>query len=133
MADKAKAVYDDQAYFFGSDSPQAKEALKNYESALGNVNQAVADARVAKEQAATDAIADYYDAEFKRISDGVTDSIVTALFEGGKSGSKKLRDLVMAELRKPVTMVVNAVVNTLIGNVIGGIVGGVTGGATGVS
>lgn len=131
VAEKAKAVYDDQAYFFGSDSPQAKEALKNYEAALGNVNQAVADARVAKEQAATDAIADYYDAEFKRISDGVTDSIVTALFEGGKSGSKKFRDLVVAELKKPVTMVVSAVVNTILGNIVGSLMGGAAAGAAG--
>lgn len=131
VAEKAKAVYDDQAYFFGSDSPQAKEALKNYEAALGNVNQAVADARVAKEQAATDAIADYYDSEFKRISDGVTDSIVTALFEGGKSGSKKFRALVVAELKKPVTMVVSAVVNTILGNIIGSLMGGAAAGAAG--
>jgi hypothetical protein len=65
------------------------------------------------------------------IRNGLTDSIVTALFEGGKAGSKKFRDLVVAELKKPVTMVVNAVVNTLVGNVIGGIVGGGTGGAGG--
>lgn len=63
--------------------------------------------------------AEDFQKEFDRISGGVTDSIVTALFEGGKSGSKKLRDLVVAELKKPVTMVVTAVVNTMLGNIVG--------------
>ena len=62
--------------------------------------------------------------EFDAIKNGISDSIVTALFEGGKSGSKKLRDLVVAELKKPVTMVVNAVVNTVLGNTIGSLMGG---------
>jgi hypothetical protein len=69
--------------------------------------------------------------EFDAIKNGISDSIVTALFEGGKAGSKKLRDLVMAELRKPVTMVVNAVVNTLLGNTLGSLMGGSANAATG--
>lgn len=56
--------------------------------------------------------------EIDAIKNGISDSIVTALFEGGEAGSKKLRDLVVAELKKPVTMVVNAVVNTLLGGVM---------------
>jgi phage-related minor tail protein len=62
--------------------------------------------------------------EFDRIRNGITDSIVTALFEGGKAGSKKLRDLVVGALRQKVTIVVDAVVNTLLGNVIGSLLGG---------
>jgi hypothetical protein len=69
--------------------------------------------------------------EFDAIKNGISDSIVTALFEGGKAGSKKFRDLVMAELRKPVTMVVNAVVNTVLGNIIGSLMGGAATGAAG--
>lgn len=67
--------------------------------------------------------------EFDAIKNGISDSIVTALFEGGKAGSKKIRDLVVAELRKPVTMVVNAVVNTVLGSVIGSLMGGAAAGA----
>lgn len=59
--------------------------------------------------------AEYYQKEFDRISGGITDSIVTALFEGGKAGSKKLRDVIIAELKKPVTMVVKAIVDTVLG------------------
>ena len=69
--------------------------------------------------------------EFDAIKNGISDSIVTALFEGGKAGSKKFRDLVMAELRKPVTMVVNAVVNTVLGSLVGNLLGGATASAAG--
>lgn len=75
--------------------------------------------------------AEDFQKEFDAIKNGISDSIVTALFEGGKAGSKKFRDLVMAELRKPVTMVVNAVVNTVLGNIIGNLMGGTAGGAAG--
>lgn len=68
--------------------------------------------------------------EIDAIKNGISDSIVTALFEGGKAGSKKLRNLVVAELKKPVTMVVNAVVNTVLGNVIGNLTGGAAAGGT---
>lgn len=49
----------------------------------------------------------------------VSDAIETALFQGGKAGKKKLRDIIVAELKKPVTLVVNAVVNTVMGSVLG--------------
>lgn len=68
--------------------------------------------------------------EFDAIKNGISDSIVTALFEGGKAGSKKIRDLVIAELRKPVTMVVNAVVNTVLGSVVGALGFGSSGSST---
>jgi phage-related minor tail protein len=67
-------------------------------------------------KAATD-----FQKQFENLKTGISDSIVTALFEGGKSGSKKLRDILVAELKKPVTIVVNAIVNTLMGSVTGGI------------
>lgn len=45
---------------------------------------------------------------------GVADGIDTALFEGGKAGRKKLRDLIVAELRKPITLFIQANVRTLL-------------------
>jgi len=63
------------------------------------------------------------DKEFRAIKDGITESIVTALFDGGKEGSKKLRELLVNTLRKKVTIVVDAVVNTLVGSVVGSLFG----------
>lgn len=57
--------------------------------------------------------------EYNKIADGITDSIVTALIEGGESGSKKLRAIIEAELRKPITMVVKAVVDSVVGGLTG--------------
>lgn len=76
--------------------------------------------------------------EIDAIRSGITDSIVTALFEGGKAGSSKLRNVVVEALKKPVTIAVNAVVNTLLGGVMnsfttsmmsggGGLLGGISG------
>ena len=49
--------------------------------------------------------------QYDGIKNGLTDATIAALFEGGKSGSKKLRDLIIAELKKPITVVVKAVVD----------------------
>lgn len=43
------------------------------------------------------------------------DVIETALFEGGKAGSQKLRDIIEAELRKPITVFIKAVVGDILG------------------
>lgn len=104
---------------FGSDEARnvaLQNALSVYDATLDNINKNAA-VRYAEDMMA----------EFQRISNGITDSIVTALFEGGKAGSKKLRDLIMSELRKPVTIVVQAVVNTLLGSVIGSVAGSAAG------
>lgn len=131
IAKKAKETMDDTIGRFGVMSPQAQVAIKQYNTSMDRVNQVVADERVAKEQAATDAILEYYKNEYKRISDGITDSIVTALFEGGKAGAKKFREVIVNVLRQKVTIVVDAVVNTLLGNVIGSLLGGLGGGGSG--
>lgn len=73
------------------------------------------------------------DKEIAAIRGGISDSIVTALFEGGKEGSKKLRNVLVDTLRKKFTIVVDAVVNTLVGNVVGGLTGGASGGIGGVA
>jgi phage-related minor tail protein len=65
--------------------------------------------------------------EYDRISNGVTDSIVTALFEGGKAGSKKLRDLIIAELKKPITIVVKALIDATLGSFIQSAIGSAAG------
>jgi len=57
--------------------------------------------------------------EYNKIKDGVTDSIVTALIDGGEEGGKKLRAIIEAELRKPVVMIVKAVVDAALGGITG--------------
>ena len=76
--------------------------------------------------------------EYNKIADGVTDSIVTALIEGGEAGGKKLRSILEAELRKPITVFVKAVVdilgsgvNSAIGGKAGSTLGSTLGGAVG--
>lgn len=64
--------------------------------------------------------------QFVQYRKDLSDAIETALFEGGRAGSKKLRDVIVAELRKPIRVFIEAVV----GNVIGGIFGGGSGGSS---
>ena len=56
---------------------------------------------------------------YKYYSDALADVISTSLYEGGKAGSKKLRDLIIAELKKPITVVINAISNMIVGSVMG--------------
>ena len=70
--------------------------------------------------------------EIDAIKSGISDSIVTALFEGGKAGSKKLRNLIVDQLKKPVTLVVQAAVNLLLGSLMGSVgLGGLASSALG--
>jgi hypothetical protein len=103
-----------------SDIAARNRAMELYRVARENLDNAIADNYVDQQNAAVDAALDYEEKERKKLYDGVSDSIVTALFEGGKAGSKKFRNLVVDALKKPVTLVVNALVNTLMGSVFGG-------------
>lgn len=84
----------------------------------------LADSRVAAEKAGIDAVAKYQREEYKRITDELTNSVVTALFEGGKSGSQKIREAIIAELKKPITAIVNVLVQNLTGDFIKNLTGG---------
>lgn len=77
-----------------------------------------------------------YVAKFKEIQGTVTDIISTALFEGGKEGSKKLKDVLKAEFRNYVIKVfiepvVGQVMGSIFGTSGGSFGGGSTGGSTG--
>ena len=65
----------------------------------------------------------------------LTDSIVTALMEGGSAGGKKLRDFLQQELiRKPLTVLINGVLNGIFGGgggMFGSLLGGLFGGNSG--
>lgn len=96
------------------------------------------DARVQAEKDAADKTSSIYketavkfredfDAEVQKVKSGLTDSIVTALFEGGKAGSKKLRDVLTNILRQKITMVVDVGVNAFVNSIVGGAVSSVAG------
>jgi len=72
--------------------------------------------------------AEDYQKEMQEISKGITDIIVTSLFEGGKAGSQKIKDTLKATFRNAITVQVNAVVNASLSSLAGG--GSSTGGAT---
>lgn len=69
--------------------------------------------------------------QYDVISNGLTDAVITGLFEGGLAGRKKLRDLIVAELKKPITIVVKAVVDTTLGSLIQSFVGSSAGSSAG--
>ena len=50
---------------------------------------------------------------YNNLQTGIADAISTALFEGGKAGRKKLRDIIVAELRKPIELYIKAGVEIL--------------------
>lgn len=94
-------------------------AYSAYITAMTNANKAIDIARTSIVQAGIDAEMLYYMQEYNKLKSSIADVITTALFEGGKAGGKKLRDVLEAELRKPITVFVNAVVNSLMGNSTG--------------
>ena len=67
----------------------------------------------------------------QKMVEGVGDALTTAMFDGGKAGSKKVRDILKAELRKPITVAITALVNTVFDNLFGKAMGG-QGGAGGI-
>lgn len=68
----------------------------------------------------------YFD-EFDKIRGAVSETISDALFHGGKGGSKKLRDAIMDQLKKPINVVINVIANAVT-NGIQGMLGGSGGG-----
>lgn len=67
---------------------------------------------------AAQAYKEEFDKLLQPLQEGITDSIVTALFEGGKEGRKKLRDLIVNEIKKPITMVLNIFVQDILTDLI---------------
>ena len=106
--------------------PWAKEKLKIKAAKLRAEQEKTINREVAVQYASD------LDREIRSINSGITESIVTALFEGGQAGGKKLRDVITGFLRQKFTIVVDAVVNTLIGGVVGNLVRAVSGGVTGI-
>lgn len=74
--------------------------------------------------------AEDFQKEFDRIRDSLADALTTALFEGAEAGKKKLRDILVAELRKPITIQIQAVVQTVMNGLTGGAGNSIFGGGS---
>jgi len=99
--------------------PKYKAAEQSVLAASTALEEAKSRSRQEIVQAGIDAEMLYYMQEYNKLKSSIADAITTALFDGGKAGGKKLRDVLEAELRKPITVFVNAVVNSLMGNSTG--------------
>lgn len=102
----------------------SESELKKYEDAKIQAIQDSAERERAINRETAVVYAEDLQKEIDAIKSAISGSIVTALFDGGKEGSKKLRQVLVDTLRKKVTIVVDAVVNTLVGNVVGSLFGG---------
>lgn len=105
-----------------------------YNKAMIELVRQEAQERQLAHQDANMKIVEDYAAKFKEIQSTVTDIIATAMFEGGKAGSKKLKDVLKAEFRKYVIKVfIEPVVGQVMGSVFGASGGSFAGGGTGGS
>lgn len=95
------------------------------------------DQQTSAEQAAMQARVKFWNDYSKELSKGISDSLVTALFEGGKAGGQKFRDLIIAKLKEPITLVINAVINPIVSSLVSSITSalglGGSGGSSGSS
>ena len=73
----------------------------------------------------------YQKDEVARISDDVAGAVVTGLISGGEAGKRQLRNIILRELQKPITMVIRAMVQPIISGIMGGAAGSAAGGAGG--
>jgi len=70
--------------------------------------------------AGQDAQLKYQKDQMKALSDSVSGAIELGLYEGGDAGSKALRKIIEAELRKPITIFIKAVVGDILGGSVAG-------------
>lgn len=94
-----------------------------------NLNSVVAQQRIDEDRAAVDAIIQYEEKERKELADRVSNAIVDAIMTGNaKNLGKALREIIIAELRKPIQIQVQAVVSDLMnGTNSSGAAGGIAG------
>ena len=129
LLDTSKNIAESESTFWefvqGID-PMNSEALdkawamwQGIQKAKMKLTEAGIEQELAQRTAMQDAALAHDLANYKRLQDGIADAIATALFEGGNEGKKKLRDIIVAELRKPITLQINAFVNSVLSDVIG--------------
>jgi len=100
---------------------------------INRVNEQAAQRVEIANRKAAQAYREEFDKFLKPLTDGITDSIVTALFEGGKEGRRKLRDVIVTELKKPITLVLNVFLESLVNDFLKGLSTNNEGGSSGSS
>lgn len=114
-----------------------KKAYDQWLKVKAELDKVYLDQQDSAERAAMQARLKFWNDYAKELSKGISDSIVTALFEGGKAGSQKLRDLIIAKLKEPITLIINAIINPIVSSIVGSItsalgLGGSGGGIGGI-
>ena len=129
LLDTSKNIAESESAFWefvqGID-PMNSEALdkawamwQGIHKAKMKLTEAGIEQELAQRIAMQDAALEHDLANYKRLQDGIADAITSGLLEGGEEGKKKLRDIIVAELRKPITLQINAFVNSVLSDVIG--------------
>ena len=68
-----------------------------------------------------------------KLANDLSDAVMTGLFDGAEAGKKKLRDVLVAELRKPIKLVIDLVINAAVNGVMNSLGMGGGGGGGGSS
>lgn len=80
-----------------------------------NLNKVVANQRIDEDRAAIDAVIQYEEKEKKELADRVSNAIVDAIMTGNtKNLGKALREILVAELRKPIQIQVQATISDIL-------------------
>lgn len=109
----------------------AARLQKNLAQQRTNYNNAIALARRDSEQAATDASIKYQIEKYNELKGTLSDSIYTAIFEGGKQGGDALKNYLMKEFKN---FVIKVFIEPIVGSIMGSFTGAsVASGASGSS
>ena len=102
-----------------------------YSKEVQGAQQNLANARINAEQKANYKISKDFSDKFEEVSKDLSDVVMLALTGKGHDAAKKLREMLKAELMKPIQVFVNAVVNTVLGSVVQGATGSAAGSLAG--
>lgn len=96
----------------------AARLQKNLAQQRTNYNNAVSKARQDSEQAATDASIKYQIEKYNELKGTLSDSIYTAIFEGGKKGGDMLKNYLMKEFKN---FAIEVFIEPIVGNLLVGV------------
>lgn len=136
--EEAQRVYDGMLAKARENGPvdEENDPVLKAQKALVDLNkqlrQGIADSIDPKSNAAGQrAVTNLAEDTAKKLQDDISGALVTALFEGGQEGATALRNIIVAELKKPVTVFVQAMVSSIANGVVGGAASSATNSALG--